>query len=69
MIEELTKREKQVYDLLLKGCERNKIVNLMNLSRGTIDTYIEHIYLKMCVNSQRELMAKRIQELEGVYER
>ena len=42
----LTKREKQVLGLILKGSSVKEICRVLNLKSNTISTYKKYIYLK-----------------------
>ena len=64
MRDELSKREQEVYEYLVKGLNYNEMEQLLGISKTTILTHAMHIYLKKMVSSRYELMAQRIQELE-----
>ena len=64
MRDELSKREQEVYEYLVKGLNYNEMEELLGISKTTILTHAMHIYLKKMVSSRYELMAQRIQELE-----
>ena len=52
----LTPREREVLELLAKGRNARFIANALVISDGTSRTHIMHIYQKMYVNSQQQLM-------------
>jgi DNA-binding CsgD family transcriptional regulator len=53
----LTKREIEVFHLLVKGRNAEYISNKMFISMATAKTHIYHIYAKLGVNSQQELIS------------
>lgn len=55
---ELTKREKEVLDLILEGKTTCEIKNILGLAKSTIRTYYKYIYSKMYVASKIELILK-----------
>ena len=58
IIEQLAPREQQVLELLAKGSAYKQIAADMNLSMGTIRTYIRRIYEKLHVNCRTEAVVK-----------
>ena len=64
MREQLSKRESEVYEYLIKGLSYGEMEELLGINRTTILTHAMHIFLKKMVSSRYELMAQRIQELE-----
>lgn len=52
----LSPRERDVFELLVQGRSRTYIREMLFISRGTVDTHIQHIYGKMGINSKEELM-------------
>ncbi|MEO7299681.1 MAG: response regulator transcription factor [Verrucomicrobiota bacterium] len=58
MIEHLSPREQQVLELLSKGCAYKQIAGEMELSMGTIRTYIRRIYEKLHVNCRTDAVVK-----------
>ena len=58
LIEQLSPREQQVLDLLAGGFSYKQIAAEMNLSMGTIRTYIRSMYEKLHVNSRTEAVVK-----------
>lgn len=63
--EPLTKRETEIYNLLLKGYNPTQISQQLNISITTVRTHILHILSKKGCSSQVGLLVKRIQELEN----
>jgi DNA-binding NarL/FixJ family response regulator len=58
LIEHLAPREQQVLELLSKGRAYKQIAAEMNLSMGTIRTYIRRIYEKLHVNCRTDAVVK-----------
>ena len=58
LIEQLSPREQQVLDWLAEGLSYKQIAAEMNLSMGTIRTYIRSMYEKLHVNSRTEAVVK-----------
>jgi DNA-binding NarL/FixJ family response regulator len=56
--EQLAPRERQVLELLSKGRAYKQIAAEMNLSMGTIRTYIRRIYEKLQVNCRTDAVVK-----------
>lgn len=54
----LTKREKEIYDLLVECKSTKEISELLTISIPTTRTHIEAIFGKTLVNSQKELIYK-----------
>lgn len=58
LIEHLAPREQQVLSLLSKGCAYKQIAAEMQLSMGTVRTYIRRIYEKLHVNCRTDAVVK-----------
>jgi len=58
LIEQLSAREQQVLDLLAEGFSYKQIAAELDLSMGTIRTYIRSMYEKLHVNSRTEAVVK-----------
>jgi len=58
LIEQLSPREQQVLSLLAEGFPYKQIASQLDLSIGTIRTYIRAIYDKLHVNSRTEAVVK-----------
>lgn len=52
----LSEREKDVFRLLAKGRNAEFISHELCIARPTAKTHIQHIYQKLCINSQQELI-------------
>lgn len=53
----LTKREAEVLNLLAQGRTKTAICQLLTISEGTVRTHTAHIFHKLDINSQQELIA------------
>ncbi len=58
----LTKREKEILELLVDGLSQKQMAAKLNLSPHTIDTHIKNIYAKLHVHSCTEAVAKALKE-------
>lgn len=56
----LTAREQEILDYLVQGLSYKMIADQCNVSYGTVNTHICHIYEKLQVNSGTEAVAKAI---------
>jgi DNA-binding NarL/FixJ family response regulator len=65
-IEQLAPREQEVLALLSKGCAYKQIAAEMQLSMGTIRTYIRRIYEKLHVNCRTEAVVKYLDSTVAV---
>lgn len=54
--ESLTKREREVLELLVQGLSNREISERMSLSEHTVKNYVLHIFDKMGVSSRAELL-------------
>lgn len=54
---ELTKREKQVFELASTGKRRQEIASELFISSATVRTHLQNLYRKLGVHSQAELAA------------
>jgi len=54
----LTKREKEILDLLVKGLSYKEIAASFFISIETLNSHIKNIYRKLNVHSRGELAAK-----------
>jgi DNA-binding NarL/FixJ family response regulator len=57
-MENLSSREQEVLDMLAKGFLYKEISDKLNLSLGTIKTYVRRIYEKLHVQSRTEAVIK-----------
>ena len=53
--EGLTRRERQIVDLLLKGCSNKEIASRLSVSERTIKNQLSALYRKTKVRSRLEL--------------
>lgn len=54
----LSQREREVLELLAKGYLYKEIMDSLNVSRGTLNTYVRRIYEKLHVRSRSQAVAK-----------
>lgn len=57
-VDALAPREREVLKLLAEGCPYKEIASAMQISLGTVRTYIERIYEKLHVHSRTEAVVK-----------
>ena len=62
--EGLTRREKEVLALMLKGFSSKRIAEEMNIAMSRTLQYRSNVLLENCCDSMSELLAMRIKELE-----
>lgn len=60
--EALTAREREVLELLSKGCLYKEIADTLQISYRTVSTHIEHIYGKLHVHSRTQAVAKHLRQ-------
>ena len=54
----LSPREREVLELLARGYLYKEIMDSLNVSRGTLNTYVRRIYEKLHVRSRSQAVAK-----------
>jgi DNA-binding NarL/FixJ family response regulator len=54
----LSQREREVLELLARGYLYKEIMDLLNISRGTLNTYVRRTYEKLHVRSRAQAVAK-----------
>ena len=64
----LTRREREVLALMLKGFSCKRIAEELNISITTVVGYRSNVLLANCCESVSELLAMRIKELEDELE-
>ncbi len=64
-VDALAPREREVLRLLAEGCPYKEIANTMQVSLGTVRTYIERIYQKLHVHSRTEAVVKYFKRSAG----
>jgi DNA-binding NarL/FixJ family response regulator len=57
-VDSLTRRENEVFHLLLEGMTNPEIANKLNISRATVKVHVSHIFEKLSVCNRIELMKK-----------
>lgn len=55
---QLTPREEEILRLLAKGARSKEIADRLDISPGTVNTYVRHIYEKLHVRSRAEAVAR-----------
>lgn len=60
---DLTAREAEMIELLVRGKTISQMCDELGIARGTVKAHCEHIYTKAGVRSKREL--RRLLGLEG----
>jgi DNA-binding CsgD family transcriptional regulator len=58
MLEELTVRERKLFDLLLSGVSPKEIAHKLNISYFTVDFHRKNLYNKLGIHNIQELFAK-----------
>jgi DNA-binding NarL/FixJ family response regulator len=54
----LSQREREVLELLARGYLYKEIMDSLNVSRGTLNTYVRRVYEKLHVRSRSQAVAK-----------
>ncbi|HWC59900.1 MAG TPA: response regulator transcription factor [Verrucomicrobiae bacterium] len=54
----LSTREREVLELLARGYLYKEIMDMLNVSRGTLNTYVRRVYEKLHVRSRAQAVAK-----------
>ena len=62
---ELTNREVEVYQLLLKGLKNNEIAQMLIISPHTSKAYVSRIFEKLAIDGRYELFASIISDLQA----
>jgi DNA-binding NarL/FixJ family response regulator len=57
-VEKLTPREQEILELLSQGCYYKEISDSLNISVNTVRTHLQHIYVKLHVQSRTEAVLK-----------
>jgi DNA-binding CsgD family transcriptional regulator len=58
MLENLSPREREIFDLLLEGVAPKEIAHKLNVSHSTVDFHRTRLYNKLGVHSMQELFVK-----------
>jgi len=64
MLENLTPREREIFDLLLAGVSQKEIPDRLNISNHTVDYHRTNLYSKLGVHSIQELFVKYSDQLK-----
>jgi len=65
MLENLSLREREIFDLLLEGVPPKEIAYKLSITHSTVDFHRTKLYGKLGVHSIRELFAKYSTFLQG----
>lgn len=58
LLEELTERQREVYDLIISGKTNKEIMSELFIEQSTLKSHINQIYRKIQITSRRELKLK-----------
>jgi DNA-binding CsgD family transcriptional regulator len=58
LIEGLTERQREVYDLILLGMTNKEIMSKLFIEQSTLKSHINQIYKKLNIKSRRDLKSK-----------
>ena len=58
----LSDREREILQLIAKGVSNSEAAKLLNLSKATIRTHLEHIYRKLEVTNRVEAVTEGIRK-------
>ncbi len=64
-LEPLTKRERQVYKLVVEGLSNKEIANLFSVAEKTIKFHLSNIFAKLECSSRAKLIVRHYQAMEG----
>jgi DNA-binding NarL/FixJ family response regulator len=62
LVKPLSDREKEILQLIAKGVSNSEAARLLNLSKATIRTHLEHIYRKLEVTNRVEAVTEGIRK-------
>lgn len=57
-LNELSERQKEVYDLIISGKTNKEIMTELFIEQSTLKSHINQIYKKLNINNRRELKSK-----------
>lgn len=58
LLNELSERQKEVYDLIISGKSNKEIMTKLFIEQSTLKSHINQIYKKLNIKSRRELKSK-----------
>ncbi len=58
LVEELTERQREVYDLIISGKTNKEIMTELFIEQSTLKTHINQLYKKLNIKSRRALKSK-----------
>lgn len=59
LVNELTERQREVYDLIMSGKSNKEIMTELFIEQSTLKSHINQIYKKLDIKNRRELKLKR----------
>lgn len=62
ILNQLTSRQKEIYDLIIDGKSNKEIMSLLFIEQSTLKTHINLLYKKLNIKSRKELKAKSPRE-------
>ena len=62
LLKPLSEREKEILQLIAKGVSNSEAASLLNLSKATIRTHLEHIYHKLEVTNRVEAVTEGLRK-------
>ena len=62
LLKPLSDREREILQLIAKGVSNSEAAKLLNLSKATIRTHLEHIYRKLEVTNRVEAVTEGIRK-------
>jgi len=58
LIDELTERQREVYDLIISGKTNKEIMTELFIEQSTLKTHVNQIYKKLNIKNRRELKSR-----------
>jgi DNA-binding CsgD family transcriptional regulator len=58
MMNDLTNRERQIFDLLMEGRKTDDVADKLGITKNTVKYFIKRIYKKLKVKSKPELIIR-----------
>ena len=66
-LECLTRREREVADLIARGCSNQQIAEMLVVTRGTVANHVAHILAKVGVTNRTQVAARVLDGSDGVF--
>lgn len=54
----ITPREREILDLVARGCRNREIAALLSITAGTVKAHLKHIFVKTGVKTRADLSAQ-----------